>query len=118
MCKKRNKRLAPTMLAWFFAIIGMLAAGVNLQAAVLDIGEHANKVDSSQVFVFSSGGGLALLPERDDKDHSLDAPTVNAFASIKCHWQFIGFLKTAGSWLPALRAALHLRPPLRAPPLK
>ena len=115
---KLDKRSAPTMLAWLFALVGMLATGVNLQAAVLDTGEHANATDSAQVFVFSSSSSFALLSERDDSDHLLDTPTVNTFVNVKCHWQCIGLLKTASSWLPTLQTAFHLRPPLRAPPLK
>ena len=114
---KLDKRSAPKMLVWLFALVGMLATGVNLQAAVLDTGEHVNTADSAQVFVFSSGSSSALLTERDDSDHLLDTPAVNAFVSVKCHWQFLGLLKTASSWLPTLQAVFHLRPPLRAPPL-
>lgn len=104
------------MLAWLFALIGILATGVNLQAAALDTDRNFNKHDSSQIFVFSSGNNAMLVSERDDNDYSFNASSANIFTSSKPSWRFIGLVPSIANWAPALQALVHLRPPLRAPP--
>jgi hypothetical protein len=113
-----DKRAAPPMLAWLFALIGMLATGVNLQAAALDTDKNFNKHDSAQVFVFSNGSNAPLLPGRDDNDHRFHTPSANIFTTSQLNWRYIGLVQSAANWAPALQSLVHLRPPLRAPPLK
>ncbi|RNL60266.1 hypothetical protein [Zhongshania marina] len=104
------------MLAWLFALIGMLATGVNLQAAALDTDRNFNKHDSSQIFVFSSGSNAMLVSERDDYDHSFSTSKASVFTGSQPSWRFIGLVSPTANWAPALQALVHLRPPLRAPP--
>lgn len=106
------------MLAWFFVLIGMLATGVNLQAATLDTDRNFNKHDSSQVFVFSSGSNAILVSERDDYEHSFSTSSASVFAGSQPSWRLIGLVPSIANWAPALQALVHLRPPLRAPPFK
>ncbi len=115
---KLHKRSASSLRAWLFAFIGMLAAGVNLQAGELDTDKSFNRADSAQVFVFSSASGSALVLERDESDLRLYTPLSNGFLNLKLNWRFVGLLQLAGSWAPALQTLVHLRPPLRAPPFK
>lgn len=115
---KLHKHSASSLRAWLFAFIGMLAAGVNLQAGELDTDKSFNRADSAQVFVFSSASGSALVLERDESDQRLYTPLSNGFLNLKLNWRFVGLLKSAGSWAPALQSLVHLRPPLRAPPFK
>jgi len=118
LCTKLDKRAAPPMLAWLFALIGMLATGVNLQAAALDTDKNFNKHDSAQVFVFSNGSNAALVSGRDDNDHRFHTPSANVFTTSQLNWRFIGLVQSAANWAPALQTLVHLRPPLRAPPFK
>jgi hypothetical protein len=118
MSIKQDKRTAPPMLAWLFALIGILATGVNLQAGALDTGKNFNPTDAAQFFVFSNNTTAALLSERDDNHHGLDTSTANIFTTSKINWRFVGILASFRNGTPPLSAVFHLRPPLRAPPFK
>jgi hypothetical protein len=112
-----DKRSEPSMFVWVFALIGLLATGVNLQADSLITDKKFNNTDAVQTSLFSLGSYSAHLLKRDKDPHTPDFSTTQAFSEIKLNWRFIGLIKSATSWTSPMQSAFHLHPPLRAPPL-
>lgn len=112
---KFDQRLTSTMIVWLFALVGMLATGVNLQASAVNADTNVDKTDSSQVFVFSRGCSPSLVLESDGTKPTLDT-IINSFADTDATWCFIGFRESADRRTPTHLSTLYIRPQLRAPP--
>lgn len=113
-----GKRTATSLLVLFFAFVGMLVSGANSQAGSPATDYKFNKNDPAPLLLVSNGLNLALVVEETDDTHSFDSPAIHGFSDFEPDRRLVGLQQSVNAWPLPQPGALHLRPPLRAPPIQ